>query len=288
MAGLSSTMFLALKATDTSNTPASATIEGNAALNEIIADLEFALAFSEQTTNAITFTVPDRDGDSNPETIRYAWSGTPGDPITRQYNGGTVTRLVEDVHVFQHDLPTSTPNLLSNGDMEAGLLNWQPVPGSVITSSGSEYLSGVRSLNINYDTDSVFGARQDVLGLIVSGNAYDLRAWVKKTVGKSINVQLELLIDSSGEGVRTFATPAIPVEPSWRRVSGTVTPTWSGTLNSAYWQVRAVGSAAVYYADDATLSLAGSLHQHVNISLQVGADMRSRLHSGRQLVNSPL
>ena len=100
MVGLSSTIFIALQATDTSSTPTSATIEGNAALTDLLSDIEFATSFSEKTASATTFTVPDRDGNASPETIRYAWSGTPGGPLTRQYNGGTVATLVEDVHDF--------------------------------------------------------------------------------------------------------------------------------------------------------------------------------------------
>lgn len=109
MVGLSSTLFIALQASDTSTTPTTATIDGNEALSELLSDMEFALSFSEQTATAITFSVPDRDGDSNPETIRYAWSGTPGDPLTRQYNGGTVATLVDNVHDFQHDLTLGGP-----------------------------------------------------------------------------------------------------------------------------------------------------------------------------------
>lgn len=32
-----------------------------------------------------------------PETIRYAWSGTPGDPLTRQVDGGLAAVIAEDV-----------------------------------------------------------------------------------------------------------------------------------------------------------------------------------------------
>ena len=41
----------------------------------MLADLQLATGFTERTTKAATFTVPDRDGDSKPETLRYAWSG---------------------------------------------------------------------------------------------------------------------------------------------------------------------------------------------------------------------
>ncbi len=109
LVGLTSTIFIAMKATDTSTTPTTATIEGNAALMNLLTELEFAISFSEKTLNATTFTVPDRDGNASAETIRYAWSGTPGDSLTRQYNGGTVTSLVENVHslAFQYFQPSS-------------------------------------------------------------------------------------------------------------------------------------------------------------------------------------
>ena len=40
---------------------------------------------------------------AGPETIRYAWSGTPGDPLTRQYNGGTVLNVSDYVQFFSLD-----------------------------------------------------------------------------------------------------------------------------------------------------------------------------------------
>ena len=75
--------------------------EGRAAADEIAADLRMALAITEQTPTAITFTVPDRNGDGSPETIRYAWSGA-GTPLTRQVNGAPVPAapIAQNVQVF--------------------------------------------------------------------------------------------------------------------------------------------------------------------------------------------
>ncbi len=101
MVGLSSAIFVALRASDPSNTPAANTFEGLVRLSDMVADLQYTQMISEQTATAITVTVPDRnDPDTNPETIRYAWSGTAGDPVTRQYNSGTVANVVEDVYDF--------------------------------------------------------------------------------------------------------------------------------------------------------------------------------------------
>jgi hypothetical protein len=65
-----------------------------------VTDLQTAKSFTERTATAVTFTVPDRDGDNIDETIRYAWAGTPGDPLTYQLNGGTATTLADDVQQF--------------------------------------------------------------------------------------------------------------------------------------------------------------------------------------------
>jgi hypothetical protein len=72
-------------------------LQSSEVVEQIITDARFALSFSERTSNALTFTVPDRDADGQPETIRYAWSGTAGDPLTVEYNGQPAQTLLTDV-----------------------------------------------------------------------------------------------------------------------------------------------------------------------------------------------
>jgi hypothetical protein len=55
--------------------------------NLIAAELRYAMSVAELTSNAIMFTVADRDNNGSPETIRYYWTGTPGAPLRRVYNG---------------------------------------------------------------------------------------------------------------------------------------------------------------------------------------------------------
>ncbi|MFG0329756.1 MAG: prepilin-type N-terminal cleavage/methylation domain-containing protein [Phycisphaerales bacterium] len=70
-------------------------------LADMTLDLRLATSFSERTDSAVTFEVPDRDGDGNPETIRYAWGGNDGDPLTRQYNGGKTVTLLRDLKMVK-------------------------------------------------------------------------------------------------------------------------------------------------------------------------------------------
>ena len=100
MAGLASAIYVANRALHDEALPVSANRQASAALRQILIDLEHALAFSERSSTAVTFTAPDRNGDAVPETIRYAWSGSPGDPLTYEYNGSPPAKIAEDVQAF--------------------------------------------------------------------------------------------------------------------------------------------------------------------------------------------
>lgn len=80
---------------------------------QITNDLQMATRFTERTATAVTFRVPDRDGDGNEEIIRYAWAGSSGDPLTYEYNGSTAMNLVDAVQTFQFDF--ATRQILGNG-----------------------------------------------------------------------------------------------------------------------------------------------------------------------------
>ncbi len=291
IAGLSSSLFVAMRATDTSQTPTLSRIQANAALLEMQADLEFALAFSEETATAMTFTVPDRDGDLLGETIRYAWSGKPGDPLTRQINGGTVATLVEDVHVFQHDLPSASPNLLSNPDMEAGTMNWEAISGATLNSSTTPVYQGSLSLTAaRNSSSSESGLRQNVMSQLVNGTPYQLSAWLRKTDSTApYHVRLQLRINSTGNGQQVFAADPVAINNSrFRLVKGKVTPSWSGTLQSAYWELTGIDKIQEIHVDDAEFRARFTEDQSVNLLLQVGPDSQAQMSSGVRLLNSPL
>ncbi len=100
VAGLASAIYISSQALDLDSSTSRQSAIASEVLGKLTADLALARSFSERTATAVTFDVPDRDGDLHPETIRYAWSGTPGDPLTYQYNGGTETTIATDVQSF--------------------------------------------------------------------------------------------------------------------------------------------------------------------------------------------
>jgi prepilin-type N-terminal cleavage/methylation domain-containing protein len=100
MGAACSALVVAAHAVDAGTSNASQRLAAEEALGQVVADLQVAIAFSERTASAATFTVPDRNSDGQPETLRYAWSGAAGDPLTRQVNGGEVVPLAKNVYGF--------------------------------------------------------------------------------------------------------------------------------------------------------------------------------------------
>ena len=73
MVGLGSTIYIATRAGDPDVGSLRDCQESSAAAFDITAELQFAQSFTERTATSVAFTVADRNGDTNPETIRYAW-----------------------------------------------------------------------------------------------------------------------------------------------------------------------------------------------------------------------
>jgi hypothetical protein len=106
MGGMGGTIYLASQALHDGDSKAVQQVQDRQVMEQLLDDVELALIFTERTNTAIEFTVPDRDGDGQPETIRYAWSGVAGDPLTYEYNGSAPTAIAHDVQQF--DLQTET------------------------------------------------------------------------------------------------------------------------------------------------------------------------------------
>ncbi|MHC5113200.1 MAG: PulJ/GspJ family protein [Planctomycetota bacterium] len=115
MFGLASALMIATRSVDDGTTLAARTAAGAPALDGVTADLRLALEVTEITATSIEFTVPDRSDppDGTPETIRYSWSGEPGDALLRRYNGSSAAIVTDDVHHFDLSMVTrSVPGVV--------------------------------------------------------------------------------------------------------------------------------------------------------------------------------
>ena len=97
--GMMSAIFFAVSSADT-NSSTTLAISGSMALEDITAELRDVVYFKQRTATSVMFTVPDRDGDGDVETIRYSWSGTAGAALLREYNGGSAVPVVDNVNAF--------------------------------------------------------------------------------------------------------------------------------------------------------------------------------------------
>ena len=100
LTGVVSSMFVAQGGMAASSAKADCLTLEQRATQMIAQDVSLATSFTERTSLAVTMVVPDRNSDGQSETIRYAWSGVPGAPLTRQYNGGTPAVLAANVTQF--------------------------------------------------------------------------------------------------------------------------------------------------------------------------------------------
>jgi type II secretory pathway pseudopilin PulG len=68
--------------------------------SRIASELSSATSIAAVGTHSIIFSVPDRDGDDAQEVFRYRWSGTAGDPLMWEYNGGAAITVATNVTDF--------------------------------------------------------------------------------------------------------------------------------------------------------------------------------------------
>lgn len=124
MLGIGSAMLIAGRALPDADNPAAASVTAGQAIEQMVTELQYAATIIDSDATLIEFTVADRDADNVDETIRYEWSGTPGDPLTRQYNGGALVNLVDDVRQFDlwRDVETSTTEVPQGNESSETLL----------------------------------------------------------------------------------------------------------------------------------------------------------------------
>lgn len=108
MVGLGSAMLIAGRALPQAQSANSATAGAADAAGQISAELQYATTVTQRSATMIEFAVPDRNGDSLAETIRYEWSGTPGAALTRRYNAQPAIEVLANVQEFTLSYGTET------------------------------------------------------------------------------------------------------------------------------------------------------------------------------------
>lgn len=201
---------------------------------------------AEQTAGEVTFchkVVDEGDGDLDDD---------PSEPV-RLYAKATVRQAVRISSVLARP---GEPNLLANADMESGTTAWTGLGWCDLESHTDDPHSGLAYIWVKNRSWPWSGPHQDVRGKIAAGVPYQTEVWIRMKDAPE-TVRIRLFVNSSGQGDLWFSSAPAVAGTAWTKVAGTVTPTWTGTLNSAYWKIDTASTPQEFKIDDALLGEGG-------------------------------
>ena len=137
MVSMSSAILLAGKALPDASSSSLTAVAATGIADNIATELLTAVSVTQNSPTMIEFTV-DRSGASH--TIRYEWSGTPGDPLTRRYDSAPAVNILEDVQGFTLTYQTKDGTSTSTGEVtsdEIILASFNGWPGTTAQEQNS-------------------------------------------------------------------------------------------------------------------------------------------------------
>lgn len=318
LVGTQSAVLIAAKAIPDGRSPNSRIVAAANIMDTITSELAYATSFTTMNSNRVVFTVADRNGDNQPETIRYEWSGTPGTPLTRTYNDGAAVTLASKVQNFSlvytkaAVAPSST--VIESGEV---LLDSFTNTGSVddYDIKSSHWLAQIFTPVLPANAVSwrvtrvlITARRQSATTGVTQ---MQLRPVVAGVPSTQVMLQSTLLESSLPSGYMWWEIPFLnsgPVGPSaslclvlqwagdnescrvqYRKglanggnvmVQGSDSSSWSPTSNSLLYYVY--GTVATPGPPVATHNLTS-----IRCTLQLAADARSRADATVQILNAP-
>ena len=147
-------------------------------------------------------------------------------------------------------------NLLANPGFESGTTGWSG-QGCTITAVTSPKRSGARSIRASSRQGSWAGPAQNITSAVSSNGqgVFGLSAYLRMASGSATG-KVTLRV-TSGSGTSYYGVTASINSSSWRRVSGTVNVTWSGTLTEAMFYAETTSGTTNFYADDCSVNKGG-------------------------------
>ena len=106
---MGSALVLSTHALPTRTSAAGRTVAASEVLQQMTDELRGALYLTEAEPTSVALVLPDRDGDGNPEAVRYAWSGLAGGAggaLTRRLNGGPAAVVLDKIAEMRLTYPT--------------------------------------------------------------------------------------------------------------------------------------------------------------------------------------
>lgn len=99
LAGLGSSIYIATQIVNPS-TRTQHILDGTQTVQQIADEIRFANYIIDRSPTMIEFVTNDRTGDDQPDRIRYEWSGTAGDPLTKVLNDSAPQDVIPEIDHF--------------------------------------------------------------------------------------------------------------------------------------------------------------------------------------------
>lgn len=145
-------------------------------------------------------------------------------------------------------------NLLRNPQIhEGGRHWWTPDDDAELRYTDHDAQAGDGSLRLKDRPAFDVAISQDVTDRLESGVTYELAAQVRMPDAND-HMIFELYTRDTVDGVQRHNAESEKIAGNpWRRVTATVTPEWSGTLEEAHWRIYTREVTAAFFFDDAAL-----------------------------------
>ena len=109
LVSMGAALTMTIGATDAGDDGSRKAAQAAETLAQVNAELATATSICTLSHNDLCFTVPDRDGDGQPENIEYTYSGTPGDALKRSYNLAAAQPVLASVQALSVAVATRPP-----------------------------------------------------------------------------------------------------------------------------------------------------------------------------------
>ena len=150
----------------------------------------------------------------------------------------------------------SAQNLVTNPGFETGdTTGWFAFGTPTISAETSQVHSGTYAAQVSNRTQTFMGIAQSFVGVLQSGQTYNISAWVRLVSGGNQTMQLTMQkTDGSGTSYAAIASGSAS-SSGWTQLSGQYTYDPSGTASALtlYAEVPS-SSTASYYIDDIQLT----------------------------------
>jgi glucuronoarabinoxylan endo-1,4-beta-xylanase len=174
------------------------------------------------------------------------------------------------IAIVLHAGLTAAQNLITNPGFETGNTSgWGSFGGSPLTLSAETSVvhSGTYAGQVSGRTQTYQGISQSLLGVLQSGQTYNVSAWVRLVSGVNQNVQMTVQkIDGSGTTYAAINSNSVS-STGWTQLSGQYTYNPSGTASGLTLYVEVpTSSSASYYIDDVVCTNNGVMVSNPPIS----------------------